>query len=244
VLNGEGKLTIHKLSETATVPGDSEGVISLGEKADRFAVGHFVKGKPAMIAVPGAIFYREGEAYSKKAAEDLADVGGSVRFTDGAEYILVFGGMGPPSSYGVDLSAANLLIAGPEMLEPKAEGGNYREVVVSLPPELLDHTPLPDEAKKGGVVRLIDPRSDNKLFGLVAWQAADGAYAVLVDGGTLFDRNSGDAKPLWKSPKLAGKILDIAPAPDPKGSKKQGFLILQSTGADGKGRLLEFFAMD
>lgn len=243
VLNAEGKLTVHKLSATATAPGDSEGAVSLGEKADKFAVGHFAKGKPAVIAVPGAIFYREGEAYSKKAAGDLTDVSGSVRFTDGGEYILIFDGQGPPTSRGVDLSAANLLTAGPDMPEPKAEGGSYREVVVTLSPELQEHLPLPEEAKKGGILRLVDPRSDSKLFGLLAWQTADSSHAVLVDGGSLFS-NAGDMKPLWKSPKLAGKILDIAPAPDPRGSKQQGFLVLQATGADGKGRLLEFFALD
>ena len=50
-----------------------------------------------------------------------------------------------------------------------------------------------------------------------------------------------ELKPVWKSPKLS-TILDVAVGTDPKGSKKTGFFVLQATGADGKGRTLEFFA--
>ena len=39
-----------------------------------FAVGNFAKGKPAMIVVPGALFYRDGEKYSQKEVADLEDL--------------------------------------------------------------------------------------------------------------------------------------------------------------------------
>ena len=53
----------------------------------------------------------------------------------------------------------------------------------------------------------------------------------------------GVAGGVWKSQKLS-KILDVAVGADPKGTKKTGFFVLQATGADGKGRTVEFFALD
>ena len=51
-------------------------------------------------------------------------------------------------------------------------------------------------------------------------------------------------KPIWKSPNLAGKVLDIALGPDPRGSSQTGVLVLQAAGDDGKGRVVEFFALE
>jgi hypothetical protein len=51
-------------------------------------------------------------------------------------------------------------------------------------------------------------------------------------------------KPLWKSGKLAGKVLDLALGPDPKGGTQPGLLVLTQAGADGQGRSLEFFALE
>jgi hypothetical protein len=39
-------------------------------------------------------------------------------------------------------------------------------------------------------------------------------------------------------------LPDIAIRPDPKGSKQTGFPVQESTGEDGKGRSIEFFAVE
>jgi hypothetical protein len=98
--------------------------------------------------------------------------------------------------------------------------------------------------KKGGLVRLFIPRSDKKLYGVFSWQAAEGSYVALVGGGDLFPRPVAAMKPLWKSPKLGGKVLDLALGPDPKGGTQTGLLVLTQAGEDGKGRSLEFFALE
>ena len=91
---------------------------------------------------------------------------------------------------------------------------------------------------------LLDPSLDNLIFCLFAWQEADAPYVALVDAGALFPQPVPDTKPLWKSPKLSGKVLDIALGPDPRGSKQTGFLILEASGEGGKGRTVEFFAVE
>jgi hypothetical protein len=241
VLDGEGTLSVQKLSDTAA---EKEASIPLGAGAARFVAGHFAKDRPAVIAVPGAVYYRDGDKYSKKAAADLTEVTGSVRFPDGREFIFVFTEGSPPVSYSVDLSADKPLKGGPEVPEPDAKAGQFREIVAYLPQEIFDHGPFPDEVKKGAIARLFDPHSENRLYGVLAWQATDGAYVVVVDGADLFPEPKADMKPTWKSPKLAGKVLDIALGPDPKGSKQTGVFVLQAAGDDGKGRVLEFFALE
>jgi hypothetical protein len=39
-------------------------------------------------------------------------------------------------------------------------------------------------------------------------------------------------------------VLDIALGPDPKGSAQTGMLVLTQAGDDGKGRSLEFYALE
>src|SRR5206468_6914366 len=137
---------------------------------------------------------------------------------------------GPPTSYGVDLAAEKPLTAGKDLPQPDPNGGQFREIVAHLPAEMLDGEPFPDAVKKGGIVRLIDAYSDNRIFGLLAWQEADAPYVAVVEAGGLFPQPVPDTKPIWKSPKMAGKVLDIAIGPDPKGTKQTGFLVLETTG--------------
>jgi hypothetical protein len=239
VLNAEGTLSIQKLSADGS---KEEATVPLGTGADRFVVGHFTKGKPAQIVVPNAVFYREGESYRKKALPDLAEVSGSVRFADGTETIFSMGQDGPPSSFELDLAAEKPVKASRELPEPQPQGSDYREIVPFFPPELFERESFPQEVKNGGLVRLFVPRADKKLYGIFSWQPAEGSYVAVVDGSDLFPDAKADMKPLWKSPKLAGKVLDIAFGPDPKGGAQTGLLVLTRAGADGKGRSLEFFA--
>jgi hypothetical protein len=241
VLNAEGTLAIQKLSRDGAA---EEASVALGAGAGRFVVGHFAKGGPAQIVVPSAVFYREGESYRKKALPDLTDVGGSVRFADGSEGILGRFGEGPPVSHGLDLGAEKSLKPGREIPEPTPEETTYREIIAHFPPEMFQEAPFPEEVKKGSLARLFVPRSDRRLYGVFSWQAADGSYVALVGGGDLFPQPIAEMKPLWKSPRLAGKVLDIALGADPKGGAAMGLLILTQAGDDGKGRCLDFFALE
>jgi hypothetical protein len=241
VLNAEGTLAIRKLSAEGS---KEEATVALGPGADHFVVGRFAKDKPAQIVVPNAVFYREGESYRKKPLPDLPEVTGSVRFADGTENIFVMSQDGPPAGYELDLGAEKPLNPGREVPQPEPEGGVYREITPFFSPELFEREPFPDEAKKGGILRLFVPRSDKKLYGVFAWQAADGPYVAVMGGGDLFPELNAGMKPLWKSPKLGGKVLDIALGPDPRGGNQTGILVLIQAGEDGKGRSLEFFALE
>jgi hypothetical protein len=240
VLDKEGTLTFQNLKDTAAA---TEGSMPLGKEAARFVTGHFDKAKPALIVVPGAVFYKDGDKYRKKDVPDLTAFTGSARFIDGTDVLFTIVQDAPPTSYAIDLAAANPLTEGRQVPQPDPKGGQFRELQATLPPEMLVREPFPDPVKKGAVVRLVDPYGDDRIFGLFAWQEPDASYVALVDAGALFPRPVPDTKPLWKSPKLSGKVLDIALGPDPKGSKQTGFLVLESTGEAGKGRKIEFFAV-
>jgi hypothetical protein len=240
VLDKGGTLTVQKLTDNAAA---TEGSIALGKEAARFVTGHFAKGKPALIVLPGAVFYKDGDKYSKKELADLTEVTGSAQFIDGTEVIFVLSKNAPPTSYAIDLAAEKPLSSGQPFPQPDPKGGQFRAVVAHLPPEMLEQESFPEPVKRGMVARLFDPVSDNRIFGLFAWQEPDGPYVALLDAGAIFPQPVADTKPLWKSPKLTGKVLDIALGPDPKGSKQTGFMVLESTGEAGKGRKAEFFAV-
>jgi hypothetical protein len=241
VLDKDGTLTISKLSDTGTA---KESTVALGKDASRFVTGHFAAGKPALIVAPGAVFYKDGEKYSKKEAPELTEITGSARFIDGTEVVFVLAQGGPPTSYGIELAAEKPLTPGKELPQPDPSGGQFREIVANLPSEMLEQEPFPEPVKKGGIVRLIDSYTDNRIFGLVSWQEGDASYVAILEAASLFPQPVADSKPIWKSPKMSGKVLDISMGPDPKGSKQTGFLVLTASGEDGKGRTAEFFALE
>jgi hypothetical protein len=246
VLDDKGTLAIHKLSDAKTeeTKTEKEGEIALGKDAAKFAVGRFAKDKPALIVVPGALFYRDGDKYSKKEVADLENLSGSVLFSDGTECLFTLGQNGPPTSYGVDLTAEKLLTPGKPMPEPNATAGVYREIVVQLPPNMLQDGPFPDAIKQGALVRLQDIRNDKNLYGVVAWQTAEGPFVAIIGASDLFPMPNSDTKPVWKSPKLAGKVLDIAFGPNPRNTKQTGLFVLQAGGEGGKKPLVEFFSLE
>jgi hypothetical protein len=244
VLSADGTLAIRKLSAEGA---KEEASVALGPGAAQFVVGHFSKGRPAQIVVPNAVFYREGDSYRKKELADLKEVTGSVRFEDGSEAIFVMNegkGEGPPTSYELDLGAEKPLKTGRELPQPRAEENAYREITPHFPPSVFDNGPFPAEVKSGALARLFVPRGDKRLYGVLSWQAADGSYVVVIGGGDLFPEPVAGMKPVWKSPKLAGKVLDIALGPDPKGGAGTGMLVLTQAGDDGKGRRVQFFALE
>jgi hypothetical protein len=242
-LDSMGTLVVNKLSGTTL---EKEGSVALGPGAEKFAAGRFQKGKPAVIVAPTAVFYRDGDTFQKKSITELTDPLGSVRFTDGRECLMVFSMMGPPAAYGIDLAAENPLTVGPETPEPMATGSPYQSVAPNLPRELLanEEGPFPAEVRKGGVIRLVTPPNSDRLCAMFAWQTGDEPGLALVDAGMLFPMPKTDMKPIWKSPKLGGKVLDITHGTNPKDSKQTGFAVLQEAGTDGKGRVIEFFAFE
>lgn len=238
VLGEGGALVVHKVAENGL---EKEAEISLGPKGTTFVAAHFAREKPAIIAAPGAIYYREGEKFVRKEVAEVADITGTVRFVDGSVYFFFFNGGDNPNVWGVDLSRQNPLTTGREMVPPEQGGGYYAEVIARLSPAILAGFGLPMEAQKPGLVGLFDPHGDNKLYALYGWESAEGSYLMVVD---YSQPSAGPPKPVWRSPKLAGRLLDMVFGVDPKGSHKKGILVLLATGEEQKGRLVEFFAME
>ena len=77
-----------------------EADVELGKGASSFAAGQFAKGKPAVIVVPGAVFYRDGEKYTKKDAADIADVTGTASFINGGGLSLLLRRSRSPAELG------------------------------------------------------------------------------------------------------------------------------------------------
>jgi len=238
VLEG-ATVSVYGLSDKELKP---EAKIELkGGTAKNFAVGQFAKGKPAVIAVPGAIIYRDGDKYSTKPAPDLSGITGQVKFADGSESIFTFDGVNQPGSYGVDLAAANPITEGNQLVMPADASGVYRFVVAHPSKEAFGMLMIPEEASKSGVFALLDARSDGKLYGIAPWVTATETTIVAVPIESL---GAPGSKPVWKSDKITGKVLDLAYGLDPKGSKKPGLLVLTTSGPEDKGRSLEFLALD
>lgn len=242
VLGADNALSIQDLSGAAP---KEETKVELGAKGPSFVAGRFAKGKPALIVVPGAIFYREGEKYAKREAADLNDITGWARFVDGTTNVFFFEGNGAPTTWAVDLSAKNPLTGGSEMVSPEQGGGVYAEVIGRLSSEIVRGFGVPEEAAATGIIGLADPRGESKIYAMLPWQGADGSFITFVDVASLGHAGGGgDFKPLWKSPKLGGKVLDVTFGADPKGSKQTGLFVLMSVGDDDKRRVVEFFALD
>lgn len=220
-----------------------EASIELGEKPEQFVVGRFAKNKPAVIAAPGLVYYRDGDKYTKKAAAEVKDITGVARFSDGEECFFFFDGNGAPQSWAIDTAAANPLVNGHDMPPPDQGAGIYRSVVAHLPGAVIAGLGFPEEAQKLGLVGLYDPREDGKLYAWLPMPTADNPALVLFEVSQLMPGGA-PPKPVWKSSKLAGTPLDAVTGADPKGTKQVGIFVLVSTGTDGKGRAVEFFALD
>jgi hypothetical protein len=238
LLDEAGSLTVNKIVEGKL---EKEETLELGKAGASFVTGSFAKDKPAMIAVPGAVYIREGGKFVKKAAPALAEVTGSVRFTTGVENFFTFTGAGAPESFGVDPAVAQPLISGSEMVSPDQGGGVYADVVVRPTPELLGILPIPEEGKKVGVLGMFDPRGEKKVYVWVPWVEKNGETTLRVIDSMFV---GGTDKVVWTSPKLEGKVLDVATAVNPKDPKQTALVVLLATGEGGKGRTVEFWALD
>ena len=228
----DGTLTVHRIADGKP---EKETSIAMGKGAAGFVVGRFTKGKPAIIVSPGGTFYWDSGQLHKKPAPEAEGAFASLRLNDGSEVFFVFAQGAPPTTYLIDLSAEMIYKPGPELPQIQAEGSSIREIVPEFPGEFFVGQPFPEEVQKGSIARVFDPRGTNMLSGVFAWQATDGSYVAVLDGSSLFPEPKADAKPTWKNPKLAGKVLDIALGSDIKGAKQTGFYVLQELRSRQKG---------
>ena len=240
VLDASNKLAIKDV--TGKDPAKDEE-IDLGSTGQRLAVGRFAAGKPAVVAVPGAIWYRDGDKYANKKVPKLTDVNGSVRYLDGAEAIFHLDGS-ERHAWSVDLSKDGdaMLSETKELVMPEDSAGIYQNVALRAGDDLLSLLGLPEPARKAGVIGLIDPREAKKMYAWAPIITDSASEVIMVDVASLAD--AANAKAVWRSPKTPGRLVDVFAGPDPKGGKAPGILVLTATGADGKGRSLEFFALD
>jgi len=241
ILGASSTLWVYTLRGEAL---DKEASFDLGENAGSFVVGKFAKGKPALVVVPGAIFYRDMDKYAKKDAPDLREITGSVRFKDGTENIFFFSGAAP-DTWSVNLTGSPLLEKGRQMVTPDMGGGVYAEMVARLPGEVLAGLGAPAGTQKIGIVGFFDPRSSGTLFAWLPIQENDIGYVVVANHDVIsMTGQAGKIDPIWKSPVLQGRILDVALGFDPQTGKKPGIYVLHSSGDDDKGRTVQFFALD
>lgn len=239
VLGPTDELSVYEVTESAL---NQVTTVKLGPRAKEFAVGVFQKNKPAMVAVPGAIFYRSGDAAAQVKAPALTAISGVVRFVDGEECVFHFDGMNEPSVFGVNLGATNPLTIGQSMVMPDQASGIYSWVVARFPADAIAALGWPPEVAKSPAIGMWDARNDGNLLAWAVWSDTKGSKLVLIDPGRIM--GGGEIKPVWSSEPLSGKVLDVTLGLDPKNGKVPGFLVLTAS-ADGKGgRTLEFLGLD
>ncbi|HZT40572.1 MAG TPA: hypothetical protein VFA07_00200 [Chthonomonadaceae bacterium] len=236
-LGEDNTLTINRVTRDGL---QKEALIDLGADAAHFAVGRFAKDRPALIAVPGAIFYKEGDKYTRKDTPGLKAIDGSARFVNNTESLLVFEN-GSPKTWTLDLSAADPLVPGKPLVNPQDSAGVLRNEILHASPEKLTTLGIPEPAAKSGVVGGFDPREDGRFYLFAPVVEANGTYLEIVNKDAL---SGGDPSPVWKSDRIDGKALDVAIGRDPRDGKQTGLFVLQATGDGGKDRVITFYALD
>ncbi|MCL5283136.1 MAG: hypothetical protein M1330_00250 [Armatimonadetes bacterium] len=226
-----------------------EATVNGGSHADQYVVGNFTPNKPAEIVVPGRYFYWNGKKYTGFTDNDLTSITGLARFSDGTENFFYFDGSSTPATFSIDLkSGKNWLTYGRMMSQPLPTGSDYRLLITHGSPEMLQNF-APVQMAQAGVLGYIDPKNDGNLYGFGGWMSTEGPNAgnflVVTDASMFGPMGMNPSAPIyWRSPKLDGKLLDIAPCLDPKDGKTKGFLVLLATGANGDSRTVQFYKLD
>ncbi len=226
-----------------------EATINGGSHADQYVVGNFTPSKPAEIVMPGRYFYWNGKKYTGFTDNDLTAITGFARFSDGTENFFYFDGSSTPATFTIDLkSSKNWLTYGRMMSQPLPTGSDYRLLITHGSPEMLQNF-APAQMAQAGVLGYIDPKNDGNLYGFGGWMSTKGPNAgnflVVTDASMFGPMGMNPSAPIyWRSPKLDGKLLDIAPCLDPKDGKTKGFLVLLATGANGDSRTLQFYKLN
>ncbi len=240
-MGSSGPATIYTVSSTGLT---KEATVDLGAGGKAFVIGKLAKGKPAVIVAPGVMYYRDGASYVKQPVDYLKEVTGVAKFADGLECVYSFSGAGAPESWTLDNGLGKPLTEGRQLVPPEQGAGVYSDLFARLPAEIMANLGVPEGTQKIGVLGAIDPRGDGKFYSWMPAKVGDDYFLIVANSDALsITGQPAPLKPVWKSPALS-KIIDVATGMDPKGSKKTGFFVLQATGADGKGRTVEFFALD
>lgn len=239
LLGAGDELTVYELADEQLT---KKAALKLGPRSGDFVVGRFQKDKPAIVAVPGALYHWNGSDFQQTKASGLAAISGAVRFVEGDECVFHFDGMNDPTVFGVQLGATNPLVVGPSMVLPDQGAGVYAWIVARLAPDVVSALGWPAQIAKSPVLGVWDPRQDNTLRAWAIWSEGNSSKLVLADPASLM--YGGSVKPTWSSEPIEGKVLDVTIGLDPKDGKVPGFLVLAATGAEGKERTLLFFGLD
>lgn len=235
VLGDDGKLTVYKMQKASI---DKEAVIDVGMGVNNFVVGHFAKGKPAVIVVPGAVYYQSGDAYARKAAPELKGFVGSVRFADGTENVFAMAPNERPKTWAIDLNGGDVAVGGRDMPSPDAGSNVYSGMSSHMPPAVISSFGLPEEARKLGAIGLVDV--GGKLYGWVPWMGEDARYIYLFDLADIHP-GGGQLTPIAKTAKIDDKIMDVTLGPDPLGEGKRGLYVLNAIGQARNDRMVFFY---
>jgi len=238
VLGSTDELAVYEVSGEQLT---QKAAVKLGPKASSFVVGNLQKDKPAIVAVPGALFHWTGQAFEQTKAPALSAISGTVRFFEGEECVFHFDGISDPTVFSVKLGEQNPLVVGPGMVLPDQGAGVYSWVVARFPEDAVAALGWPSEVSKSPVVGLWDARADKKLMAWAIWTDTKGSRLVLVDPGLLM--YGGSLKPSWSSEPFEGKVLDVTLGLDPNDGKVPGFLVLTAGSSDEKTRTLHFLAL-
>src|SRR5262249_15702561 len=144
---------------------------------------------------------------------------------DGKECVLDWDATKAPQTWAFDPSQPGKVRPGPELVPPDQASGITRLVVIRGTPEFLAQLDAPGAFGKGGVIGCFDPRGDGGVYLWAPQVTEEGSYFVV---------SNSEGKPIWRSGKLGGRILDVAHGADPKGTKQTGVLLLLATGQEGK----------
>lgn len=229
----EKRLVIYQVTDTAL---QKEKTLESVMGAYSFEVGRFVQGMLDAIAVPGTFYYRENSQFVRAEAKDLKAVTGLIRYANGQEGVLQWETVtSEPRTFRFDPAMPNTLKPGPALLPPPQLAGIAHLVVLRGSAEFMEQIDAGGDFGKAGVVGSFDPYEDGRYY---LWATK------VTEGGSSFVISSLEGKPIWESPKLAGRVLDLAFGTDPKGNKQKGILFLLATGTEGKARLVQFFSLE
>lgn len=239
-LGSDNILTVHKMVEGKP---EKEATISLGKGGEKFVVGEFSKGKPAIIVAPEGTYFWDKDKFAQKAGFKTDAMLLLARLLDGSQAFYTLNPMEPPHGYSVDLTAENIFKPAADLAQITANDSGLLEMTLNPPAEFWDNLPFPNEIKKGGMARLFSPKRDGNLLGLFVWKEAESSSLVILKGDDLFPEPNSGAKPIWQSPKLSGGVLSLEFGADVMGGKQSGIYVLVETGEGKKERVLEFFTL-
>jgi hypothetical protein len=208
----------------------------LPEAAKTFAVGRFDAAVPMAEIVTGRSWFGwDGAKYAKHDMTKSAQPAGIVLRRDGTAILLTrdkddFG------AYTLDSKAGSEALVRKDSLPD--DGQSFFGCVYASPADL--ETQVPPNCATTGLFAFWDVQSTGRPARLVGQFVPKGQepgwYAVLAAA-----ISPKAVVPLWRSPALDGRLLDVAYG-DPKSGGAPAMTVLHAS-ADGKGKVLSVFAL-